>query len=141
MTKAAAIDPATALPVVLPLPATLMAPPDTGADPQDPLADLARLRRPRLLIRAARFGLNDYHRGRDLRRLLGHVPRPGPGLLAELLAVEATQETARAGGDAAWRPARHVETLVAVMAEARLLRAACADQENASDIEAFRLAT
>jgi len=31
---------------------------------------LANLRRPRLLIRAARFGLEDYRRDRDLSRLL-----------------------------------------------------------------------
>ena len=30
---------------------------------------LANLRRPRLLIRAARFGLEDYRRDRDLSRL------------------------------------------------------------------------
>ncbi len=34
---------------------------------------LANLRRPRLLIRAARFGLQDYRRDRDLRRLLAEV--------------------------------------------------------------------
>jgi len=140
MTHAAAIDPATALPVALPPPAR-SAPrdPDTGAP--DPLSRLAGLRRPRLLIRAARFGLDDYQRGRDLRRLLGRVPGPSTGLLAELLVVEAAQEAARTSGDAAWRPARHVETLVAVMAEARILRATGADQEKASGIEALRLAT
>ncbi len=34
-----------------------------------PLAVLSRLRRPKLLIRAARFGLADYNRERDLRRV------------------------------------------------------------------------
>ena len=37
---------------------------------------LADLRRPRLLIRAARFGVADYKRERDLRRLIKRPTAP-----------------------------------------------------------------
>ena len=40
----------------------------------DPRTLLATLRRPRLLMRAARFGMTDYRRERDLRR---YVDRTG----------------------------------------------------------------
>jgi hypothetical protein len=33
-------------------------------------ADLATIRRPKILIRAARAGVTDYQRDRDLKRLL-----------------------------------------------------------------------
>ena len=135
MTHPAPIKPADALPVA-PCPAL-----PGAVQPQDPLAALARLRRPRLLIRAARFGIADYQRSRDLRRMLGRVPGPGPALLNELMDIEAAMDASRTAGDAAWRPAQHVDILVAVMAEARLMRCTGTDQENASGISALRLST
>lgn len=39
---------------------------------------LNALRRPRLLIRAARFGLNDYNRNRDLKRVMRTSTAPSP---------------------------------------------------------------
>lgn len=88
----------------------------------DPLSPLAALRRPRLLIRAARCGLDDYRRDRDLARLLGRRPPPAPGqALERLLAEEERLEEIRRAGAAAYSPARHVELLIALMAEARLL--------------------
>ena len=36
---------------------------------------LAEIRRPRLLIRAARFGMTEYNRDRDLKRLLASDPK------------------------------------------------------------------
>ncbi|GGD31724.1 DUF6477 family protein [Sinisalibacter lacisalsi] len=88
----------------------------------DVTALLAALRRPRLLIRAARFGLADYNRERDLKRLM-HLPAaPGPRIAVDrLLRAEAEMETRRKQGVAAYSPARHVEILIALMAEARLL--------------------
>lgn len=83
---------------------------------------LANLRRPRLLVRAARHGLQDYRRDRDLRRLIA----PGPAItpdaaMAHLLDAEAQIETTRRAGDASYSIARHVELLIALMAEARLI--------------------
>lgn len=88
-----------------------------------PLASLvASLRRPALLIRAARAGLAEYNRGRDLKRLmrLPHPPAPERALDA-LLAEEAMLEETRKAGDGRYSVARHIEVLIAMMAEVRLL--------------------
>ena len=81
---------------------------------------LANLRRPRLLIRAARFGLEDYRRERDLRRLLQESDNPDR-ILPALLAEEARLEHIRKTGDLSYPVARHIEVLVALMAEVNLL--------------------
>lgn len=81
---------------------------------------LANLRRPRLLIRAARCGLADYRRERDLRRLIGQAMSPDRSL-PQLLDEESRLEDVRKRGDAAYPVGRHIEVLVALMAEARLL--------------------
>ncbi len=84
-------------------------------------AILANLRRPRLLMHAARFGLGDYRRERDLRRLVGgeHTPER---TVATLLSVEERLEETRLAGDAGYSVARHIDVLIALLAEARLLR-------------------
>ncbi|MDB6453117.1 DUF6477 family protein [Falsirhodobacter sp. 20TX0035] len=79
---------------------------------------LATLSRPRLLVRAARLGIEDYRRDRDLRRLTDHA-RP-ESALPQLLEKEAVMEATRMAGDASYSVARHVELLIALMAEARL---------------------
>ena len=80
------------------------------------------LRRPRLLLRAARHGLGDYNRNRMLKRLTRSAVLPSPkGAVSSLLPVEASLETARREGDATYCVARHIEVLVALLAEARLL--------------------
>ncbi|RVT81747.1 hypothetical protein DXV76_18790 [Rhodobacteraceae bacterium CCMM004] len=88
-----------------------------------PLDRLAALRRPGLLIRAARHGLSDYNRRRTLARLFPDAaPAAGPETLAALLDREATLEDHRRTERTAYSVARHVEVLMAVLAEARLLR-------------------
>ena len=88
------------------------------------LSALSRLRRPRLLIRAARLGLADYNRSRDLKRLMNVVSAPAPAkALDGLLAAEAALEETRAKGQASYSATRHVELLIAMMAESMLLRA------------------
>jgi len=86
----------------------------------DFLSLLANLRRPRLLIRAARFGLCDYRRDRDLRRLIDGSPSPDRAL-PRLLCEEERLEETRRSGDAAYSVGRHIDVLIALMAEARLL--------------------
>ncbi len=87
-----------------------------------PMESLRRLRRPRILVSAARFGLDDYRRDTALRLALrGHHDGPPPPPLAALtllLAVEARLEEMRQQRDAVWRPARHIAVLTAIMAEA-----------------------
>ena len=83
-------------------------------------ATLAAIRRPRLLIRAARFGLTDYRRERDLRRLIdGELP---PQLaLPRLLEEERRLEEVRRKGDASYSANRHVEVLIALLGETQML--------------------
>ena len=82
---------------------------------------LANLRRPRLLMRAARFGLGDYRRERDLRRLVNISASPEV-TVPRLLSVEEALEATRVAGDASYSAARHIDVLLALLAEAQLLR-------------------
>lgn len=81
---------------------------------------LAELRRPRLLIRAARFGMQEYRRERDLRRL-GAPVAPIERAMSKLFQQEEDMEQTRRAGDAGYSVARHIEVLIALMAEVRLL--------------------
>jgi hypothetical protein len=84
---------------------------------------MTALRRPRLLVRAAKIGLGDYVRDRDLKRVLAPDVPPGPGQAAgELMDREAEIEAVRVSGGAAYSAARHVEVLTALIAEFRLSR-------------------
>jgi Family of unknown function (DUF6477) len=81
---------------------------------------LADLRRPQLLIRAARCGLTDYRRDRDLRRLLDGQPSPDRAV-RRLLSEEERLEEIRKTGEASYSVTRHIEVLIALMSEVRLL--------------------
>jgi len=88
----------------------------------DPIRLLNALSRPKLLIRAARFGLQDYRRERDLSRLLRRTRPPGPmESIPTLLEQERQLEATRKSGDAGYSIAQHIEVLIALMAEARLI--------------------
>ncbi len=91
---------------------------------QDILEMLDQLRRPRLLIRAARAGAEGYARAPHLRRLLGggETPRTGEALI-RLLEMERDLDDTRRAGDPGYSAVRHVDMLIAMMGEARLLRA------------------
>ncbi|MBW7922276.1 MAG: hypothetical protein H3C51_09275 [Rubellimicrobium sp.] len=112
---------------------------------QDVLSLVAALRRPPMLVQAARFGLDAYRRPAHLARLLGAAgPLPGPGAaIVHLLELEAALDQRRRERAADYRAARHVAILVAIMGEARDLRACtvAADQTKASGIESFLRAT
>ncbi|NCO87464.1 MAG: hypothetical protein GW886_12620 [Rhodobacterales bacterium] len=94
----------------------------------DILGLVGSLRRPQLLVRAARFGVDDYSRSATLPRLLHCVamPRSGPAIM-RLLDIEADLNDRRVAQAADYSVARHVEVLIAVMGEARLLRAITRD--------------
>ncbi|MFN3642165.1 MAG: DUF6477 family protein [Gemmobacter sp.] len=89
-----------------------------AAMPAPASTPLAALRRPRLLIRAARIGLGLYRREPALRRLFGPVPPPAD-VVGSLLALEARHEAARRDGTGAYSVAAHLEALIALMAEAQ----------------------
>lgn len=89
---------------------------------------LAGLRRPRLLIRAARFGLADYSRTRDLKRIMRVATLPMPSKAVKtLMDSEAEMEECRQTGTSGYSVIRHVELLIALMAEVRLLPQARAE--------------
>ena len=92
---------------------------------QDLLTMLQRLHRPRLLMRAARIGAEDYRRGTHLPRILGFgmLPRHGTALI-KLIEIEAELNTQRKTADAGYSLIRHVDVLIAMVGEARFLRAA-----------------
>lgn len=83
---------------------------------------VAKLRRPALMVRAARAGLVDYNRRRDLGRVMRTSTLPSPDqAVSSLLAEEERLEETRRRGDAAYSFARHIDVLIAMMAEVRLL--------------------
>jgi hypothetical protein len=87
----------------------------------DLTALLSALRRPRLLVRAAQHGIAHYDRNRDLRRLLsGAAPVPEVAV-TRLIEAEDGLETARREGGASYSVARHVEVMIAILAEMRLV--------------------
>ncbi|MGB5864849.1 MAG: DUF6477 family protein [Sulfitobacter sp.] len=92
---------------------------------QDIHSLLANLHRPRLLMRAARIGAEDYRRSSHLPRLLGYgvLPRHGDALM-RLVDIEADLENSRAAVDGTYSLTRHVDVLIAIVGEARALRAA-----------------
>lgn len=91
----------------------------------DILGMISRLNRPKLLVSAARFGVDQYRRGVQLPRLLGcgSVPRSGPAVI-QLLAIEAEMNDQRRRKAADYSIARHIDILIALMAEAQVIRAA-----------------
>lgn len=94
----------------------------------DILDRVALLDRPRLLVAAARFGVEDWRREAHLPWLLGEprVPRPAEAL-SRLMDLEAEAETMRRDGRADYAPARHVALVTALLGEARALRASRAE--------------
>lgn len=81
---------------------------------------LTELRRPRLLIRAARYGVAEYDRTSSLHRLIDAEHRQDENtILTALLSAEAESEKQRRDGHATYSVTRHIDLLVALMGEAR----------------------
>lgn len=91
---------------------------------QDLLTMLNTMRRPRLLIRAARIGALEYRRDRHLQRLLGYgaLPRPAVALM-RLMEEERDLNDQRRNNEAGYTLPHHLDILIAMMGEAQLLRA------------------
>lgn len=90
---------------------------------KDMLTALDSLRRPRLLIRAARIGAADYRRDAHLRRHFGYgvLPRSAAAL-ARLVEMEDALNRQRDNDLTRYSATRHVDVLIAMMGEARILR-------------------
>ncbi|KMW56851.1 hypothetical protein AIOL_001808 [Candidatus Rhodobacter oscarellae] len=85
---------------------------------------LQNMRRPGLLLQAAKLGMKDYNRERTLKRLaLPTAEQNATNAVHALMSTEDTMEHARRAGDASYTPSRHVEVLVALLAEIRRLAA------------------
>lgn len=90
---------------------------------QDVLGMMDRLTRPKLLIRAARLGAEDYKRDVYLPRVLGYgqVPRAADALM-QLMQLEAALNDLRKTQNAGYSLPRHLDLLIAMVGEARILR-------------------
>ena len=98
---------------------------------KDVLSMLNALHRPRLMIRAARIGAQDYRREVHLSRVLGcdSLPRHAAAIL-RLMETEAALEDQRQTSDAGYSLLRHLDLLIAMIGEARDLRALTEAQQN-----------
>jgi hypothetical protein len=86
---------------------------------------LSNLNRPRLLVRAARIGANDYQRDLHLSRALMHSGMPATSdAVSRLLEIEEEIDGMRRLDDAAYSIIRHIDVLIALIAEARTLKKA-----------------
>lgn len=85
---------------------------------------LSDLRRPRLLVRAARYGVSNYRRTRDLGRITGQSRLASPSAVVEtLLHQEEQVEQTRLAHDGTYNVNKHIELLIALMAETRAMPA------------------
>jgi hypothetical protein len=99
---------------------------------EDVLTMISRLKRPSLLLRTARHGLQDYNQIVHLRRLLKTEALPGPSqAIVRLIELEAVVDQLRVAKRAEYSVARHIEMIVAMMCEARILKASNASRERA----------
>lgn len=90
---------------------------------KDIIGQVMDLKRPNMLVQAARFGVDDYKRGRHLRRCLGKETLPSPGqALVALLDFEKQINLERETKANAYNAPRHIDILTAIMAEAALFR-------------------
>lgn len=89
---------------------------------------VTQLRRPRLLVRAARFGIDEFRRDRDLPRLLKceKTPKSGDAIM-QLMDVEADLNNQMRQNVPGYTVARHIDVLTAIMSEARTLAATTAN--------------
>ena len=88
------------------------------------LNTLNKIHRPRLLIQAARIGAATYSRELHLRRLFtpGRIPVNAQAL-ERLMDMEDALNEDRLSNEASYCAVDHVDILIAMMGEARLLRA------------------
>lgn len=105
--------------------------------------------RPALLVKAARIGARGYYRRRDLSAAVsGLLLRPEREILPELGRQEAMLEAMRRCRSPAYRPVRHLQVLIALVAESRSANMppvvqpcdVMDDQANASGSDSLRFA-
>ena len=93
---------------------------------QDALTILHKLRRPKMLMRAAQIGVAEYKRVAHLPRLLGYgrMPKQSEAILKLIeIEIEKNLKALRKAGESADNPLRHIDVMIAIVGEARDLRA------------------
>jgi len=96
---------------------------------EDALTQISRLKRPTLLVRTARHGMEDYSRVIHLRRMLKTHLLPGPAqAIMKLMEIEGMVNELRLAKRAEYSVARHIELIVALMCEAQILKASKASK-------------
>lgn len=89
----------------------------------DVLTLVKQLKRPPLLVRTARIGVDGYQREAALNRLIHADASIGSGeALMHLLDAEKVIDDKRRASAADYTIAHHVDMLIAIMGEARALR-------------------
>ena len=79
---------------------------------------LDRILRPKILLKAARIGQNNYSRNRDLKRLIGAQKPPKPEHAVEcLIRREVELEEARIVGNATYNVKLHIHVMAALLQE------------------------
>lgn len=87
----------------------------------NPISKLNSLKRPKILISAARLGLANYDRDADLRFIVKTGGTPGHDAAIEsLLTRESALEDGRKEGRAGYSVQEHIRVLTALFAEVRL---------------------
>ncbi|MEO1490885.1 MAG: DUF6477 family protein [Pseudomonadota bacterium] len=83
------------------------------------MKETCAMSRPKILVTTAEYGARRYRRSRDLPGAVpGLLAKPEATILPELMAAEQKCEDERRARSAAYRPARHVQVLAALLAEA-----------------------
>ena len=87
----------------------------------DALTQIRDLKRPAILCRAAKEGAQHYRKKRHLRRLFSEGPLPSEtSVLDDLLALEKDLNRQRKQNFAGYSAVKHVDVLIAVIAEAQI---------------------
>jgi hypothetical protein len=90
----------------------------------DIMSVVQNLKRPRVLVRAAKAGAEDYRRERHLGRHIATATMPKTGdALLQLIELEKQANAARLENAATYSLVDHVDIMIALIGEAQLLRA------------------
>lgn len=96
----------------------------------DILQDVAALKRPSMLVRAAKEGALGYRREAHLRRYFGEQQQQcGADLLSKIMRLETEQNVQRKTAQAEYSITQHVDILIALVGEAQILRASLSSLE------------
>lgn len=91
-----------------------------------PLTNIANLKRPRILLRAALNGRNNYRRERHLATMLaGRKNWSDEQVFRAIVSDEQYLDDQRRSGDANYSVSRHVKIMIALLCEAHRIARPC----------------